>query len=235
MTSENILVKSQRCQFGKSLFAIAMIVAFICVLLCSIPFIRYVSEYQSCDTNVYVNGIVIREYEKCHNLDRAQKCNEHRRGSAMQCAWWDGEETYIVAAIITASFWLICLLIHWGMKEVEITVTSKRVYGRAAFGRRIDLPIDSVSAVGLSWPKGISIATSSGRISFSMIENRDEIHKCISNLLMDRQNKQPNTTTIRQELPQSNADEIRKYKQLLDDGVITQEEFDAKKKQLLGL
>lgn len=33
----------------------------------------------------------------------------------------------------------------------------------------------------------------------------------------------------------SNADEILKYKNLLDSGVITQEEFDAKKKQLLGL
>ncbi len=31
------------------------------------------------------------------------------------------------------------------------------------------------------------------------------------------------------------ADEIRKYKLLLDDGIITQEEFDAKKKQLLNL
>ena len=33
----------------------------------------------------------------------------------------------------------------------------------------------------------------------------------------------------------SAADEIKKYKELLDIGVITQEEFDAKKKQLLGL
>ena len=33
----------------------------------------------------------------------------------------------------------------------------------------------------------------------------------------------------------SSADEIAKFKKLLDDGVITQEEFDAKKKQLLGL
>lgn len=33
----------------------------------------------------------------------------------------------------------------------------------------------------------------------------------------------------------SNADEIAKYKQLLDMGAISQEEFDAKKKQLLGL
>lgn len=31
------------------------------------------------------------------------------------------------------------------------------------------------------------------------------------------------------------ADEIRQFKELLDDGIITQEEFDAKKKELLGL
>ena len=33
----------------------------------------------------------------------------------------------------------------------------------------------------------------------------------------------------------SQADELKKYKDLLDSGVITQEEFDARKKQLLGL
>ena len=33
----------------------------------------------------------------------------------------------------------------------------------------------------------------------------------------------------------SSADELKKYKELLDIGAITQEEFDAKKKQLLGL
>jgi predicted Zn-dependent peptidase len=33
----------------------------------------------------------------------------------------------------------------------------------------------------------------------------------------------------------SSADEILKYKNLLDMGVITQEEFEQKKKQLLGL
>lgn len=35
--------------------------------------------------------------------------------------------------------------------------------------------------------------------------------------------------------PASSADELLKFKQLLDSGAITQEEFDAKKKQLLGL
>lgn len=33
----------------------------------------------------------------------------------------------------------------------------------------------------------------------------------------------------------SAPDEIRKYKELLDDGIITEEEFEAKKKQLLGM
>lgn len=35
--------------------------------------------------------------------------------------------------------------------------------------------------------------------------------------------------------PASNADEIVKYKQLMDQGIITAEEFEAKKRQLLGI
>lgn len=35
--------------------------------------------------------------------------------------------------------------------------------------------------------------------------------------------------------PSSSADEIRKFKELLDDGIITEEEFNSKKKELLGL
>lgn len=41
--------------------------------------------------------------------------------------------------------------------------------------------------------------------------------------------------TITEKAPVSPADEIRKYKSLLDDGIITQEEFDAKKHNLLNL
>lgn len=35
--------------------------------------------------------------------------------------------------------------------------------------------------------------------------------------------------------PNDTADEIKKYKELLDSGIITQEEFDKKKKQLLSI
>ena len=125
-------------------------------------------------------------------------------------------------------------IFYYATHKIELTITDKRVYGVATFGKRVDLPLDSVSSVGTGHNK-IAVATSSGKIVFWGIKNYEEIHKSLSALLVERQNKTSATTTIKQEIPQSNADELKKYKELLDSGVITQEEFDAKKKQLLGL
>lgn len=47
--------------------------------------------------------------------------------------------------------------------------------------------------------------------------------------------KQQRSQPVAAPAPVSAADEIKKFKELLDMGAITQEEFDAKKKQLLGL
>ena len=139
----------------------------------------------------------------------------------------------------TASLVLIAIVTVFSLMyaKVELTVTNKRIYGAAAFGKRVDLPLDSVTAVGTSAFKTIAITSASGAIKFGMINNYVEIHSEISKLLVDRQEQKQTTvqTTIMQEIPQSSADELKKYKELLDSGVITQEEFDAKKKQLLGL
>lgn len=50
---------------------------------------------------------------------------------------------------------------------------------------------------------------------------------------IDDLKKQKNTPTV--VAATSTADELKKFKDLLDMGAITQEEFDAKKKELLGL
>lgn len=114
----------------------------------------------------------------------------------------------------------------------ELVITDKRVYGKATFGKRVDLPIDAVSAVGTSSLWGIDVGTSSGRIHFKLIKNKDEIHSVLSRLLMDRQQKITNTVM---QNTASNADELKKYKELLDSEIITEDEYEAKKKQLLGL
>ena len=80
-------------------------------------------------------------------------------------------------------------------------------------------------------------------ISYPIEKNRDvyrilmeSLQKAVSVLSIitkseeaQKTEKAPNASTV------SAADEIRKYKALLDDGIITQQEFEAKKKQLLGI
>ena len=49
------------------------------------------------------------------------------------------------------------------------------------------------------------------------------------------ESKETQQTVVNNIQETTNADELKKYKDLLDNGAITQEEFDAKKKELLGL
>lgn len=151
----------------------------------------------------------------------------------------NGEFTTIIGiltylGIVTSIAGLLYMVAY---RAVSITVTDKRVYGTAAWGKRVDLPLDKISAVATSFGHGIAVATSSGSIRFKAITNNAEVHAAISKLLMERQEKAPAASEQKPTVAvtQSNADELKKFKDLLDSGVITQEEFDAKKKQLLGL
>lgn len=63
-------------------------------------------------------------------------------------------------------------------------------------------------------------------------EKMPMVHRYIQERI--KESKHVNSAPIVQNQA-SDADELLKFKQLLDAGVITQEEFDAKKKQILGL
>lgn len=138
---------------------------------------------------------------------------------------------YIAAVILIVPG----LLYRFMLGNCEITVSDKRVWGKTSFGKRVDLPFNQISAVAYGNFGSVSVGTASGHVSFWYLENKCEIHDAITDVLVKQQNSTTTTTTIKQEIPQSNADELKKYKELLDSGVISQDEFDAKKKQLLGL
>ena len=144
---------------------------------------------------------------------------------------WDYVLTSMVpyfAALTILPALVIAGIVYFAFSKCSLTVTNKRVYGKSTFGKRVDLPIDSITAVGSGILNSLTIASSSGSLSFCDIKNRDEMHKIVSDLVMKRQTKAAGA-------PLSSADELSKYKDLLDKGVLTQEEFDAKKKELLGL
>lgn len=139
-------------------------------------------------------------------------------------------DNFVYAGCVFMTITILTTIFYFYISKMQIVVTNTRVYGKCAFGKRVDLPIDTISAIGTSFLKGIDIGTSAGKIHFKGISNNNEIHAEISKLLNNRQNKdqkQVNNT--------STTGELKQYKELLDNGVITQAEFEAKKKQLLGI
>lgn len=144
-----------------------------------------------------------------------------------------GEE-YPIFFVIAFAFLVAAVLSYLAMNRCEIVVSNKKVFGKVKFGKRVDLPLNQISSVGQGWFKSISVATSSGIIRFWLLSNRQEVFSAISELLSQFQHNN-NQAVIHKEEKASSADELKKFKNLLDDGVITQEEFDMKKKQLLEL
>ena len=133
-------------------------------------------------------------------------------------------------------FFIAAKLIYAAFHEVSLIVTDKRVTGKTAWGKQVELPRNQLSAIAMGGIKGVAIATSSGKIKFSLIKNREEIFRIISDLLKEKQDSTPAVAAPVPAAPHStDADELAKYKSLLGSGAITQEEYDAKKKQILGL
>lgn len=143
--------------------------------------------------------------------------------------WFDSTKTKV---IIDANF---------------VRITRKGLGNKITIGSSGEkaIRIDSISSVQLKAPK-----LTSGYIQFTLSGNSN------SQGVIDAAQDENSVLFIKQELdiatmikekveqllaaPKSNngalssADEIRKYKELLDDGIITQEEFEEKKEILLN-
>lgn len=98
-----------------------------------------------------------------------------------------------------------------------------------------------VAQVSFFGNTGITLSVNGKTHKFHYIQNREEIRDAImqSHAMMPQMPypvapvMQP--VPLAQPAPANDVNDLHKYKKLLDEGVITQEEFDAKKKQLLGL
>lgn len=76
----------------------------------------------------------------------------------------------------------------------------------------------------------MAAATDENTVMFTKREQKmaEEIKEYIESILVNKSKSQVAASV-------SGADEILKYKELLDQGIITEEDFQAKKKQLLGI
>lgn len=116
-----------------------------------------------------------------------------------------------------------------GNQKIEVTKDNIKLTYKKLGKKSAVLPLNTISGVEyLAKTKGLNIFSGSQQIRFEAITNAEEVAKVVSGLIA----KNSNNTSA----PSGNsADELLKYKKLLDSGVISQEEFDAKKKQLLDI
>lgn len=248
---EKILIRSKKINVTK-MFTTIVLIGCVLTILASILCINYDMNYFN---EKYPDPSAHKHSWECYaHLFRNEASQDIKNGGLqewkMDClpSKYDNAFEFAMGDCFAYSYWgLFCLIpvvvsiivgigVYFKLRAGEIVVTDKRIYGTIAGGKRVDLPIDTVSAVGMGALKSITISTASGRIGFSAIKNRNEIHDVVSKLLVERQ-KQPTSPvqTTASTQTTSNVDELKKYKELLDQGIITQEEFNAKKKQLLGL
>lgn len=105
-----------------------------------------------------------------------------------------------------------------------------------------EIPLDMVN--GVSYKKGLllgSIAITNGAKT-ALIDNvsKEDTLKMANTLKSESEkfkNSSNKITNVQSSMPDSNGsvNQLRQLKSLLDDGVLTQGEFDAKKKQILGI
>lgn len=160
-------------------------------------------------------------------------------------------QSCIIGAILMAVF---IVMFGWKLFNQELAskcsleLTPDGINGRVkVIGSTSDLrlPIEKIDSLFVKdslvdkfrGGKTLGIRSNTGVIKFVCVQNADEFVAAANKAI--EENKKANRTAPVAPAPvvqaASNADELKKYKDLLDSGVITQEEFDAKKKQILGL
>ena len=137
----------------------------------------------------------------------------------------------LIAGCVFLVMGLIFLFYFRALTKCALMVTEHIVKGKSIGGKEVSLPLNQISAYATKkWNSTIVVATSSGLTKFALIANYKEIGDVLSKLISNRQEN-----TAKAGSTNSNMDDLVKLKNLLDSGIITQEEFDAKKNQLLGL
>ena len=117
----------------------------------------------------------------------------------------------------------------------EMIIDTDRIVCKKGKKTAKEFMIKDIKSVELASMKGLMIRGNGFKYKINLLSNAEELKTTIMDSLATIPAENVGTTEIKQEILPSNADELKKYKELLDAGIITQEEFDAKKKQLLGL
>ncbi|MBE6845708.1 MAG: SHOCT domain-containing protein [Ruminococcus sp.] len=154
---------------------------------------------------------------------------------------------YPVAIVCIGLVWL--LIVNNSAKKCSLQLDERGVKGqrKTVFSSaQLNLPIEKVDNIGvtdslfnkLTGGKTVSVRSASGVVKFPWVHNADEfVEKTLAQIEEFKKHQkldQPATVLQNDAGNQSIVGKIADLKNLLDQGVLTQEEFDKKKEELLN-
>lgn len=182
--------------------------------------------------------------------EMAQFCDENNTGSGMTANWrlkhfkvvesqLKDDEDVLVAFIGLKNYeGLTKHESHWGY-----AITNKRIIigQKGLIGEKVDV-ISLRDLNDISFKKGLAL----GVLTIDTIKERfnvgldkmsaTSIHELVTNALMDlKEEMHQSSQPVQQAKADDPYEEVKKLKELLDMGIITGEEFDLKKKNILGI
>ncbi len=177
------------------------------------------------DVDKSIAKMLTEEGYDCYYASEYLKYTSYAEYTTANCI-----EGYIVSAALFCIVLLLSVLyISSGKKTMVIEEDHITAYkGKRPVKQFLIKDIMSIDNKSL---KGLKIRGNGFTYKINHVKNREEI--CSVILVKLQSASAPAPTAALEEV--HTTDEIKKYKELLDSGIITQEEFDAKKKQLLGL
>lgn len=125
----------------------------------------------------------------------------------------------------------IAHLLYLSDKKTELYIQNDVIVGKKSNGQTVQFMLKDIKSVESTKTHGLKIHGAGIKYEIHLIENGEELKSTIMGMLATV----PKEKTVVATAPVSDASSIKEYKELLDSGIITQEEFEAKKKQLLGL
>lgn len=137
---------------------------------------------------------------------------------------------WVILIAVFFLLWLITEIINKVNRKQEVYIENDTVYYKKGNKKSLEVPVSRISLVKKSPYKAVKINSPGAKIRVSMLENQVDI----INVLTDMR-KNVETKTVSEPKDNNSYAQLSELKDLLDSGVITQEEFDAKKKELLGL
>ena len=140
-----------------------------------------------------------------------------------------------LAGFLSALFMggFIHIILYFTARNNQIILTNYKITGVYKRHLSLNIPIDSISSVSKGGLRSLCITCAGNKYNISFVSNIDIFCSKLNELLNKRTQQSMRRDTV--VLQTSKYDEIEKLKQLLDNGIISQEEFDVKKKQLLDL